>query len=60
MTMSDGKKVEGRAGKLARELARAAPHIIRGRVMILLERDEDVRVARADEAGGGVLDVQRL
>ena len=41
------------------ELGAQLANVVRGGVVIFLERDKDVSVAGADETGGGVLEVQR-
>ena len=53
-----GQKVEGGAGELAGKLGAESADEVLGGGVVLVERYQDVGVAGADQAGGGVLGVQ--
>jgi len=52
------KKVEGGAGKLARQFIAQIANIVRCRVMVGLERDFDVGVVRSNRTTGQMLHVR--
>ena len=45
-----GQKVEGDAGKLSRQLPAQIANVVRGGMVMLVERYENVGVGRADQA----------
>ncbi len=49
-----GEKIKSGAGKLRGQLFAELAHVGGGGVMIFVQRDEDVRITGADEAGGAV------
>src|SRR5207248_3055378 len=49
-----GQEVEGDARKRRRQLLSERPDIVGGGAMVALQRDQDVRVGGADDAGGAV------
>ncbi len=54
-----GQEVEGDAGKVAGEPLAKLGYKIGGGSVVFFEGDHDVSVACAEEAGGGVLEVER-
>src|SRR5207302_5559053 len=53
-----GQKIEDDARKITRQALAQCSNILRGGAMFFPERDENVRVSRADQARGGVLQIQ--
>src|ERR1700723_3124076 len=53
------QKIEGHTGKVPRQVLTQLRYIVLGGAAVFpLQRDKDIRVARADQAGGGMLQIQ--